>query len=290
MKEETKQILESMLLNKHKYDNCVLVDKLFNVYLMNEVDSVEHIVYLMHGDFVDFIKEHKDAFVINNVLEWSNLKKYAENKIWLLDRWKVSTYRYNLNRNERFACSVVQLVKEGGLGNASLLEVGSGFVPYSSMLIAQGMKDVSSMDNFHLPVDVLAKMNVKAINGFMGPKTDISDFGVIVGQAPCDAIDYIVEKSALAKKPYFVELCECRSPDDTLEGYVDYLKKTKDKNLRFIEEVADFDGADYFRNKYSEKYKHVSPSINKNIYVYSPEWGISDEEVQDIIEENNYIK
>lgn len=93
--------------------------------------------------------------------------------------------------------------------NSSLLEVGAGSVPYSSISIARHIKDVSSIDNFSVSNDCLKTFNVTGIDDMFTEKTDVSPYDFIIAQRSCGAFEDIVKSASSANKPYFLQLCNC---------------------------------------------------------------------------------
>ena len=94
-----------------------------------------------------------------------------------------------------------------------VLDVGSGNVPYSSILLGKQFESVSTMDSeFLLSNAALDRMNVNAIDKFFTSSTNVKQYDIVVGKAPCSAIENIVRQCASEGKPYFIELCDCALP------------------------------------------------------------------------------
>ena len=175
--------------------------------------------------------------------------------------------------------------------NIHLLDVGSGQVPYSSILFGQKFREVSSMDNeFVMSPMSLRKMNVYAHEEYFKTTTPIEQYNMIVGRSPCSAIDSIVYLCAKYKKPYYLVLCDCSiptkefftkkynidpksisdvEPETSLADYLDYLKRYKGTEL---------------------PWQSLLPAIDSNIKFYgNVAYNIdaSEQEVADIINTHN---
>lgn len=95
----------------------------------------------------------------------------------------------------------------------SILDVGAGLHPKSSIFLATTFDKVTAMDReFLLSVESLAGMNVRGIEKFFTEETDVSDYDLVVGRFPCSAIIDIVKTCSKHKKPYFIQLCDCKLP------------------------------------------------------------------------------
>ncbi len=98
--------------------------------------------------------------------------------------------------------------------NAShILDVGAGMVPYSSILMSRQFEQTSTMDKaLFLNDETLKNLDVNPIKEYFDEHTDISKYDIVVGKAPCSAIEHIVRACAIQGKPYFIELCDCALP------------------------------------------------------------------------------
>ena len=98
--------------------------------------------------------------------------------------------------------------------SSHILDVGAGIIPYSSILFGEKFHHASTMDKrFYLTPDTLENMNVTPYDQFFDASTPVDKFDIVVGKAPCSAIEHIVRNCAAAGKPYFIELCDCHLPN-----------------------------------------------------------------------------
>ena len=103
--------------------------------------------------------------------------------------------------------------------NVTILDVGAGDFPYSSILLGDAKTSVSAMDRkFELPPDVLERLNVDPKLQYFTEGTDISKYDLVVGQRPCSAIEKMVKECVKQNKPYFIELCNCHIPPSKTPG------------------------------------------------------------------------
>ena len=110
----------------------------------------------------------------------------------------------------------VEIVSELSPNKSSshILDVGAGIIPYSSILFGEKFKHASTMDKrFYLTPETLENMNVTPYDQFFDSTTPVDKFDIVVGKAPCSAIEHIVRNCAAAGKPYFIELCDCNIPN-----------------------------------------------------------------------------
>ena len=97
--------------------------------------------------------------------------------------------------------------------HSSILDVGAGKYPYSSILLAEKNYPITSIDrSFFLSNKCLEKMKVNVINAYFDNKTSVDNFDFVVGRFPCTAIEHIVDRCYKSNKPYFIQLCSCNAP------------------------------------------------------------------------------
>lgn len=98
--------------------------------------------------------------------------------------------------------------------SSHILDVGAGIIPYSSILFGEQFEHASTMDKrFYLTPETLENMNVTPYDQYFDATTPVDNFDIVVGKAPCSAIEHIVRNCAAAGKPYFIELCDCNIPN-----------------------------------------------------------------------------
>ena len=159
--------------------------------------------------------------------------------------------------------------------NSRILDVGTGTVPFSSILLGRDMPNISAMDEyFWFSDESLKNMNVTALKEYFTPKTPIDNYDMIVGRAPCTAIDSIVYLCSKYKKPYFIETCECNVPS------LDYFyrkwgisksspakqpewQEAMSSNFKWIVEDIDVDELDWMMG-----WQKTLPELDKNINFY----------------------
>lgn len=217
-------------LHRHDYGNSGEYDiqKLFKLYTTCEITAFEDI-RKEHKAFLHFVYENIDKFKGLTREADGSISKEEEKSLvsmarYLTIRLEALHSKFYINQRydqENFAETVAKII---GNNKVNLLEVGSGEVPYSSILLAHDLGKITSMDHFLLSDESLKSLNVNPINDYFNKDTDISDFGFIVGQRPCSVIAEIVKQCTKDKKPYFLQLCECNSPTHDIDGWQKYLK------------------------------------------------------------------
>ena len=95
---------------------------------------------------------------------------------------------------------------------------------------------------FFLSQQALKCMNVIPLNQFMSEETDVSDYDIVVGRAPCSGIIPIVTACSRLNKPYIILLCDCKLPpqfkaDTDSLGWENLLPKI-DPNIKFHGQYA----------------------------------------------------
>ena len=100
-----------------------------------------------------------------------------------------------------------------GSTHKSVLDVGPGLIPYSSILFGKDFDKVDAMDKyFWVSDEALKKLNVNAHSNYLTKDTSVDDIDIIVGRMPCSAIDTIVYLSTKYDKKYFIQTCDCEMP------------------------------------------------------------------------------
>ena len=212
------------------------VMQLFKIYTTCELTSFTDI-YKDHKKFLHFVHDHinlfsevtrneKNEIIKEDVESIIRMARYLSLKLNSLHSKYFESYR---REQEDFVNTVEKMI---GNSKINLLEVGSGSIPYSSILLAKDMGQISSMDQFLMSKASLKQLNINAIEKHFDNDTDISTYDFIVGQKPCSAIGEIVRKCGKTKTPYYLQLCTCKAPSHTLASWEGYLRML-DPNIKF---------------------------------------------------------
>lgn len=173
---------------------------LYSDYSSLEIDSYEKIINATN-EFFEFLT-NTDIYKTDKF--FSHSIHHAQKVVTRL----INRFSYE-NSGQKFANTVHKLSPTKP-ENAHILDVGPGFVPYSSLSLATSTKKVSAMDEFFLfSSQSLDSMNVTAIESYFDQNTNIDNYDFVVGSCPCTAIPYIVQKCTAQNKPYFLMLCDC---------------------------------------------------------------------------------
>lgn len=228
-------------LNHNNYGLCGKhnISRLFKLYTESEIDSFEDFAKLRHKDFTDFVKMNMPLFRDSeNGKEHVSkederiLNQLAYSAVAELNVIAGKYFDYYRSEQEKFVDLVEHII-----GKTKALEVGSGRIPYSSMLLAQRLGHIDSMDKFLLSDKCLEKLNITPHNEYFNGDTNIQPFDIIVGKKPCSAIPHIVTNCAIRKKPYFIELCGCDAPNEDVDNWQPILKNV-DPNIKFEKSTA----------------------------------------------------
>ena len=234
-------IKDTMALRKyiqsHKFSsegfNFYDVFKEFSTYTIHSVEDM----LTAPEAFENFLNVNYDCFNFENNEEAQKFE--TETPLFLrrlhpLTRAKIH-YKHKPYSK---ACVEIAPFKE----QTKILEVGSGFIPYSSMVMAKEFDNLTSMDKFMFSPESLKHFNINAVEGYFNKDTSVEDYDFIVGRRPCSAIESIVQNASKANKPYFLQLCCCdleniakregiyREWEDILPEY--------DPNIKFIDNYA----------------------------------------------------
>ena len=235
---KTHAILKSELM-QHDYgiNGEYDIDRLFKLYTSLEIRSLDDLTR-NHGVFYDFVVRNLDNFRGANynpeTKEVSRADKVALTALARhihieLTALSSKYFDEHRKRQENFVNIIEHIV---GNTPTKILDIGSGKIPYSSILLAQDINGISSMDKFIISDKSLQSLNVEPYNQYFTSDTNIDNHEFIIGKKPCTAIVDIVKKSTIARKPYFMELCSCKSPSNDVYGWQQILR-TIDPHIKF---------------------------------------------------------
>lgn len=250
MRKETYDILSAELM-AHNYGigGKYNIEKLLHIFVENEISQFKDLFNSnLAQDFKNFIMQN-----LNNLrgLERDNNGEIKELEIltaraithkisYPLDILKTNFFK---NRQERYVKDVINIV--GNTNDVQLMDVGSGEIPYSSLLLAQHY-NTQANDNkiltmekksFILPDETIQKLGCTPLHEEFGDNTDTRGAKLLTGRRPCSAIPHMVSIGVQTQTPYFIELCPCDSPDGTIEGWQDYLRLI-DQKIKFTNNYA----------------------------------------------------
>ena len=205
---------------------------LFDMYSALEITTLDDL-FRSHRSFYDFVKSNKLAFLLPDrdlILFLAHRRVCA---IRSLDQEYL--YKNKKMHQKNFTTEVKEVV--GNNKDVKILEVGSGRIPYSSMLLGVDGFNVSTMDDIYLSAKCLANFNVKSYRQLFDKTTKVGDFDIVVARRPCSAIKSIVTNCTTEQKPYFLRLCPCDLSSKNIEDWQPILRS--------------IDGDVEFRNSYA---------------------------------------
>ncbi len=115
----------------------------------------------------------------------------------------------------------------------SMLDVGSGTIPFLAILLSEEGYNVTAMDQFVLSNECLRNLGVKSLREFFTSRTRVGDYDIVTGRRPCTAIPHIVSRCSSEKKPYMVKLCTCNSPNNKISGWRNLLRDI-DPDIQYV--------------------------------------------------------
>lgn len=194
-----KYLKEHILRDK----NCFNLFEMYKLYSREEVDSVE-LLMSSADDFCNFLLDNLDKANCPAIYKFAYpiaISKFHRILSELLSPQTV-------DRQLLFTSVVKDVLPSGN--QTKVLDVASGNIPLSSIMLAERMGNtVSSMDKFFVDTKTLESLNVDGRDEMFNLSTDISDFGLIIGNKPCEATFDMIQSCAQSNMPYFINLCAC---------------------------------------------------------------------------------
>lgn len=228
-------------LNDHKYSDMgeYDVDRLFKLYTETEI---VHFKDLFDEQIVQDFKD----FAMDNIGLFQGFAKDENGETLNEDRLSILCLSHRLTLpfmllgdpiftkskedQETFVNDVEKII---GNSHPTVLDVGSGKIPYSSILLAKdNVGDIHTMDYFVLSDKSINNLGVTPHNEYLNKKTPIEDYDIIVANKACSAIEDIVYSCVNKKKPYYLKLCDCNAPGQIMENWKLYLRNI-DKDIHF---------------------------------------------------------
>ena len=250
------------LLNRLKFGNKTIrdVSNLFDIYANLEIRTKEDL-FRDHKPFFELIRENKSAFEpsdLNGVILTAhrrvNALRCISGHLWLSPE--------KLKHQECFSEEVKEIISHDK--SKKILEIGSGVIPYSSILLGEDGYDISSIDQFYLPPKCLERMHVKSYRQMFSERFDVSSYDVVVGRRPCTAIRSMVTACTDQRVPYFMRLCTCSLPSDG--DYTDWwpILREIDKDIEFYGAYAfNFTNSNFDEPKDIERIVELDSDMSK---------------------------
>lgn len=228
-----RKIFQSNEYNEESFNLCHMF-KAFSTFAISSFADISNAPL----NFIMFLEENRDC--INFKSQEDSTKFYAEYPKFIKN---IDSHFNSPAKPSKDTFMKACLTLAPSKDQTKMLDVGSGIVPYSSMIMAQEVKHVSSMDKFILSEECLSKFNVNAIDSYFDDSTNISDYDFIVGKKACSAIEPIVKSASIANKPYFLQLCTCEltkrawETDGKFRTWQEILPQY-DSNIQFFDNYA----------------------------------------------------
>lgn len=212
------------------------LDHVFKEYSSMAISSMQDFSKVSQ-EFSTILKCLEDCFVFNSEADKLDLEmEAAKYPLYLKNMFEP---KFAL-KDDKYTFTIKELAPSKE--QTRVLEVGSGQVPHSSLVLAQDIKHVSSLDKFLLSESCLKKLGVHAIEGTFDKDTEVQDYDFVIGQRPCSAIESMVINASKENKPYFIELCNCSlneiaKRDGVYRNWQQILPEY-DSQVKFVENYA----------------------------------------------------
>lgn len=259
MKDISKQLIDDSISKNMLLCEDNVID-LFAMYTGLEIDEYKKIIK-SSNEFFEYLQT-SPLYIQNKHYR----KAVCSARDYICD--KLSKFAYT-TFEKKFAETVLE-ISPTKPENAHILDVGSGYIPYSALALGTETKQTSTMDDeFLFAVESLKAMNVNAHLMYFDENTPVDDYDFVVGKCPCSAIPHIVSQCVKANKPYFIELCNCALPNRELyirnanfeESYSwKNVLPNIDPNVKFFDDYA------FNLDASPEQVKKVINAINNSVY------------------------
>lgn len=207
MQQECREFLERYIHSSTTERKSRAFYQLFKLYSAYEVHRREDIAPAI-DEFFDFLSTCDDLPLLKRdtitplqlaTIKTKNLHRYLESPITPAQLGYSNIIRHIAPKGTR----------------TSFLDVGAGLHPKSSLYLVGKLKTVTAIDKeFLLSVESLSGMKIHPIENTFNEDTDISKYDLVGGRFPCSAIQAIVSKCVKEGKPYFIQLCDCKLPQN----------------------------------------------------------------------------
>lgn len=240
MKKETyKRMLFELSAHNYSTSGEYDIERLFKIYTETEITKYADLFNMdITRDFKNFVLTHvglmkglekdKDGEIQQTqLISVRSLTHKRTLPFAILNDKLFSEYKVN---QEKFTKDVEKLI---GNEKLDILDVGSGQIPYSSILLAKDTdSNISTMDRFVVSNKTLENLNCTPYDAYFDSKTSVDKYDFVIANRACSAIEHIVSNCATKKKPYLIKLCGCNAPSGTVSSWEEYLKHI-DPNIQF---------------------------------------------------------
>lgn len=230
------KLIKALKTQEFKAVSLADMERLFRLYSDEEINSIEDIFEKDINEFIGFAKQHKDLFYDEEGVDENQIALYAKRQTLPFESLK-SDY-FSVKSGQDFFVHRIEKDLSGDK-DVEILDIGSGAVPYSSLLFAsKGYKNITTMDSTSckLSEEKLNDFGIKHVTGIFDRNTDISAYDFLTGRKPCDAIRAIVSKCTMEKKPFDISLCTCafETPNGDINQHMrEELRKLANDRITF---------------------------------------------------------
>ncbi len=229
---EFRKLLREKAYSKEGFN----LPEMFKAYSTNNIANMEDLKNAP-GDFLDTILRCTDCINFQNAEDLASFNFDLSEFMYLL-REKVEASTSMPRTYYTDLVTAFSPSKE----RTKILDVGSGDIPHSSIILAKEFKNVTAMDKLVLSNPCLENFNVTGRSEYFDDDTNVEGYDFIVGQRPCTAIESVVKNASSANKPYFLELCNCElteiaQREGIYRGWEDILPEY-DKDIKFYKNFA----------------------------------------------------
>ena len=203
MRQESLYFLESYL-DMYVHEGVDSIYEFYKYYSSFEVHSINDLMDSVN-EFCEYLRRNVSSIKRNGTFSDDAILKTLES---FKRSISVAIQRYSHDNYKNFAKLVYEL--SPSKEKESVLEVGSGKIPSSSIWLKEKVDKVLTIDTeFYLSKLALENMNVQSKEHLFGKYSNIDGASFVVGRCPCSAIKHMVKKCAEKNIPYLIKLCDC---------------------------------------------------------------------------------
>lgn len=250
-------------LSQHTYGNFTEFyynfDTLFKMFAALDIKTKEDLL-TAPDRFKQFVLNNANLITVHEDIRGAMVLSSLNKTVTSLKSKIRSAFRIS---NTEFA----EIVKQLTSPNSKILDVGSGDIPASSIIIAETLGQATSMDTaINLPETTLERLGVEPKKQLFDKSTSVKGYDMVVGKYPCSAIVPIVTNCAKDGVPYIIKLCNHDIPIPNTPKYI------VDWQQGWQSVLPDIDAYIKFYDEYAfnvdlpeEKVKQIIDEHEKNI-------------------------
>lgn len=204
-------------LSQHTYGNFTEsyynFDTLFKMFAALDIKTKEDLL-TAPDRFKQFVLDNASLITFYEDIQGTAVLNALNKTVTKLKSKIRSAFRIS---NTEFA----EIVKHLTSPSAKVLDVGSGDIPASSIIMAETFGQTTSMDTaIELPETTLERLGVEPQKQLFDKSTSVKGYDMVVGKYPCSAIVPMITNCAKDGVPYIIKLCNHDIPIPNTPKYI----------------------------------------------------------------------